>query len=694
MYLQIPILLLCSMGLVVAAFFFVRGARVPGVVILLPVGLPVVVGVGGTLIGNSRMLAALAAVSPDMKGLILLAGLSESLISTAFGLIVAAHLAFLAGLLAFFAHAALVPSRFRTDATAPSTTGVALACGGVGLAALGASIALRFVLKAGIGGLDVLAFAALVVAAVCAALSAPALKSLPQLSAEEAQGLLWRRAALVAAGFGAGLALLGCAAWLSARIDILQVGHRIDPSMRAVLLSKLSQELAPRATLALADAALGVGVLLVPLGLAGPSLARGAQSLGASFAISVVGALAVAALVVTPVHQANKLLTLAGAEAQRFTSVPGLQLPTVKEPRASLGGGPALFVVSKERVLFDDSGGQQPPVPFRPELLDAPGEADLKYRHPPVLTVAASSSLPFADLAAVLDKAASHGHQEFALVVGPEHQLEPPALPELAVVAGADYSAIRFQYESKIGPPPTGGASLERPTQRLAALVDGERFRIFFAEGGGGVLALDLASKAAGEGAEALNNIRETFPEVHEEVIAPGPTDEVARVMVVIDLLAGPAPRSGDFHAPRPLGVTLSADRGALEQIAARLSAPQPALSAATRPTASLPAESDAIIGDGTLSKDVIRQVIRRNIGQIRYCYESELAKEPNLAGKVMAKFTIDARGNVASATTSGLENRELQDCITVRLKSWKFPEPKGGGTVTVNYPFVFKQAE
>ncbi len=45
----------------------------------------------------------------------------------------------------------------------------------------------------------------------------------------------------------------------------------------------------------------------------------------------------------------------------------------------------------------------------------------------------------------------------------------------------------------------------------------------------------------------------------------------------------------------------------------------------------------------GSLDKELIRQVIHRNRGQIRYCYESELTSHPNLKGKVAIKFVISA---------------------------------------------------
>jgi TonB family protein len=105
--------------------------------------------------------------------------------------------------------------------------------------------------------------------------------------------------------------------------------------------------------------------------------------------------------------------------------------------------------------------------------------------------------------------------------------------------------------------------------------------------------------------------------------------------------------------------------------------------------------DSDSVV-TGSLDKELIRQVIRRNIQQIRYCYEKELQVKPDLAGKVSVRFVIAPSGDVQGAKVvdgSTLNEANLSECITVRVRSWKFPAPKGGGNVIVTYPFVFKQS-
>ena len=85
--------------------------------------------------------------------------------------------------------------------------------------------------------------------------------------------------------------------------------------------------------------------------------------------------------------------------------------------------------------------------------------------------------------------------------------------------------------------------------------------------------------------------------------------------------------------------------------------------------------------------------MIKQHLAQIRYCYEKELVRAPGLFGKVGTQFTIAANGMVqsASVTETTLKNSEVERCITAKIRTWKFPKPKGGGIVIVKYPFIFK---
>ncbi len=103
----------------------------------------------------------------------------------------------------------------------------------------------------------------------------------------------------------------------------------------------------------------------------------------------------------------------------------------------------------------------------------------------------------------------------------------------------------------------------------------------------------------------------------------------------------------------------------------------------------------DPIPGEVTvigMDKELIRQVIHQHKSEVRYCYELELTKNPKLRGKTAVKFLISGSGAVtaSSVVESTVRSDELERCVAGRVRTWQFPKPPGGGTVSVTYPFVF----
>lgn len=108
---------------------------------------------------------------------------------------------------------------------------------------------------------------------------------------------------------------------------------------------------------------------------------------------------------------------------------------------------------------------------------------------------------------------------------------------------------------------------------------------------------------------------------------------------------------------------------------------------------APIPLGAEAEVAQG-LDRSAIDEVIRRNLGQVRFCYEQALQGTPSLSGRVAMGFVIGGNGLVKSAQVenSSMANKGVEDCITMRLKTWKFPVPQGGVDVKVTYPFVLRR--
>ena len=96
----------------------------------------------------------------------------------------------------------------------------------------------------------------------------------------------------------------------------------------------------------------------------------------------------------------------------------------------------------------------------------------------------------------------------------------------------------------------------------------------------------------------------------------------------------------------------------------------------------------------GSLDKEIIRRIVRRNINQVRYCYTQGLATRPSLEGRAVVQFTIAPTGQVLASVlqSSTLNAVAVESCVVNAVKRWEFPKPDGGGLVIVSYPFQFNR--
>ena len=92
----------------------------------------------------------------------------------------------------------------------------------------------------------------------------------------------------------------------------------------------------------------------------------------------------------------------------------------------------------------------------------------------------------------------------------------------------------------------------------------------------------------------------------------------------------------------------------------------------------------------GFCKKSNIKSVVRRRAGAIRACYEARLQLNPKLAGKITARWTINADGSVKGASARGsLKDAKVKACLLRVLRRMRFAKPEGGICI-VNWPFVF----
>ncbi len=93
------------------------------------------------------------------------------------------------------------------------------------------------------------------------------------------------------------------------------------------------------------------------------------------------------------------------------------------------------------------------------------------------------------------------------------------------------------------------------------------------------------------------------------------------------------------------------------------------------------------------LLADEVGQIIHKHMDSIRYCHEAAIIAQPNISGRVVVRFVIGGSGSVkkVSITSSTLPSDQLSNCIMRKLSTFRFPKPKGGIDVSVDYPFIFK---
>jgi len=95
-------------------------------------------------------------------------------------------------------------------------------------------------------------------------------------------------------------------------------------------------------------------------------------------------------------------------------------------------------------------------------------------------------------------------------------------------------------------------------------------------------------------------------------------------------------------------------------------------------------------VGNFCKQADILRVVNSRQRA-ITYCYEKELARNPELGGKVTLSWIIKLDGSVQKVwvESSSLKNGIVESCMTRSVERWQFTKPDGG-MCQIKFPFVF----
>jgi Ca-activated chloride channel family protein len=94
----------------------------------------------------------------------------------------------------------------------------------------------------------------------------------------------------------------------------------------------------------------------------------------------------------------------------------------------------------------------------------------------------------------------------------------------------------------------------------------------------------------------------------------------------------------------------------------------------------------------GQLPPEVVQRIVRQNFGRFRLCYENGLRTNPNLQGKISARFVIGRDGAVSNVGNAGSEltDSSVLSCVLASFYGLTFPQPESG-IVTVVYPITFE---
>ncbi len=665
-----------------------RGARVPSALSLFFAGLPWVVGVAGVRLSTSNVLDAVTNVEPAMRATLIAQGLAEA---SGARLVGAWCTAALAGSLALGLAIASLGQR------SPNRKPL--------FGAVGLVLSLPVVALAGYAGVAHV-FGTYLLYAVVAALGVVVALTLGAAGAGDS--LYARASALSAAvapaallSFVAAVAAMETGGFRGAFAAVAMV----DVSERASLLAMGAESFVVGGRIAnLSLGALGLASLV----LAGWAVSRARPTLGA-----LLGGVAVAilALFVIGADRLADLATRHDLGALPLTAWQGVDgfMPTTILDASDEQNLRPVAVVTTDRILplgaepialstlGTPAGRAAVAATLRPTLTGGAPDGSPEPDARPAMALAIDARIPASTLRALFEVAQAAGAHSVVLVGSASradpvamHRLEEEA-PLVAMVAQS-IGSVTVLLESAL---PPGYADADPTLWRTTVNGQNEVHLTPRTGSDGAPIALGGSERAhwnRSPGGEPDDAPRPVAYLAFDE----GATSETFASMVTAAALEslrplvvlGPMPgHSEQPAAPRP--APGGAPPGGLEDRLGGsgiigLGDPRRPVVAGTR--------VGATTVMGSLDPAVIQRIVRRHMSEVRACYERGLRERPGLAGRVIVRFVISPSGAVQGATveSSTLEAPAVDGCIAAATLRWMFPEPEGGGIVTVTFPFVF----
>jgi hypothetical protein len=104
----------------------------------------------------------------------------------------------------------------------------------------------------------------------------------------------------------------------------------------------------------------------------------------------------------------------------------------------------------------------------------------------------------------------------------------------------------------------------------------------------------------------------------------------------------------------------------------------------------------EAAAPPGDSEREQLNRIVRQHVRALQACYERALVKKPDLKGKIVLSWTVEADGSVdeVEVESNTLGDPEVTRCLSAQPKTWTFPKPARGEPVRVSFPFVFSPAQ